>query len=120
MGYLFSCQIQVNPASETFGIVIPVCAKSALTPPKLSNVTKTIGNYQVMLFNNYQVIMTSSTKMIIAYFILFLINHPNEYTFFYKQPHFRVEPRVAIKIPKMRLEVAMKLLSIFAIEAQGC
>ena len=25
------------------------------------------------------------------------------YTFFYKQPHFRVGPRVAIKIPKMRL-----------------
>ena len=36
--------------------------------------------------------------------------------FFYKQPHFRV----AIKIPKMRLKVAMKLLSIFGIEAQGC
>ena len=34
------------------------------------------------------------------------------YTFFYNQPHFRVEPRVAIKIPKMRLKVAMKLLSI--------
>ena len=32
--------------------------------------------------------------------------------FFYKQPHFRVEPRVAINIPKMRLKVAMKLLSI--------
>ena len=42
------------------------------------------------------------------------------YTFFYKQPHFRVEPRVAIKNPKMRLKVAMKLLSIFGIEAQGC
>ena len=42
------------------------------------------------------------------------------YRFFYKQPHFRVEPRVAIKIPKMRLKVAMKLLSIFGIEAQGC
>ena len=28
------------------------------------------------------------------------------YTFFYKQPHFRVEPRVAIKILKMRLKVA--------------
>ena len=42
-----------------------------------------------------------------------------DYTFFYMQPHFRVEPRVAIKIPKMRLKVAMKLLSIFAIEAQG-
>ena len=41
-------------------------------------------------------------------------------TFSYKQPHFRVEPRVAIKIPKMRLKVAMKLLSIFGIEAQGC
>ena len=40
--------------------------------------------------------------------------------FFYKQPHFRVEPRVAIKIIKMRLKVAMKLLSIFGIEAQGC
>ena len=38
----------------------------------------------------------------------------------YKEPHFRVEPRVAIKIPKMRLKVAMKLLSIFEIEAQGC
>ena len=24
--------------------------------------------------------------------------------FFHKQPHFRVEPRVAIKIPKMRLK----------------
>ena len=44
-----------------------------------------------------------------------------DYTIFsYKQPHFRVEPRVAIKIPKMRLKVAMKLLSIFGIEAQGC
>ena len=40
--------------------------------------------------------------------------------FFYKQRHFRVEPRVAIKIPKMRLKVAMKLLSIFGIEAHGC
>ena len=40
--------------------------------------------------------------------------------FFYKQSHFRVEPRVAIKIPKMRLKVAMKLLSIFEIEAHGC
>ena len=39
--------------------------------------------------------------------------------FFYKQPHhFRVEPRVATKIPKMRLKVALKLLSIFGIEAQ--
>lgn len=65
MGYPFSCQIQVNPASETFGIVISVCAKSAITPPKLHNVTKTIANYQVMLLNNYQVIMTSSTKMMI-------------------------------------------------------
>ena len=37
--------------------------------------------------------------------------------FSYKQPHFRVEPRVAIKIPKMRLKVAMKLLNIFGIEA---
>ena len=42
------------------------------------------------------------------------------HTFFYKQPHFRVEPRVAIKITKMRLKVAMKLLSIYGIEAQGC
>ena len=42
------------------------------------------------------------------------------HSFFYKQPHFRVEPRVAIKIPKMRLKVAMKLLSIFEIEAEGC
>ena len=42
------------------------------------------------------------------------------YTFFYNQPHFRVEPRVAIKIPKIRLKVALKLLSIFGIEAQGC
>ena len=40
--------------------------------------------------------------------------------FFYKQSHFRVEPRVAIKIAKMRLKVAMKLLSIFGIGAQGC
>ena len=40
------------------------------------------------------------------------------YTFFYKQPHFRVEPRVSIEFPKMRLKVAMKLLSIFGIEAQ--
>ena len=38
------------------------------------------------------------------------------HTFFYKQPHFRVEPRVDIKI----LKVAWKLLSIFGIEAQGC
>ena len=36
------------------------------------------------------------------------------------QTHFRVEPRVALKIPKMTLKVAMKLLSIFGIEAQGC
>ena len=43
-----------------------------------------------------------------------------ELHFFYKQLHFRVEPRVAIKIPKMRIKVAMKLLSIFGIEAQGC
>ena len=42
------------------------------------------------------------------------------YTLFYKQPHFRVKPRVAIKIPKMRLKVAMKLLSILGIEAEGC
>ena len=42
------------------------------------------------------------------------------HSFFYKQPHFRVEPRVAIKIPKMRFKVDMKLLSIFGIEAQGC
>ena len=40
------------------------------------------------------------------------------YTFFYKQPNFRVEPRDAIKNPKMRLKVAMKLLSIFGIEAE--
>ena len=40
--------------------------------------------------------------------------------FFFKQPHLRVEPRVAIKNPKMRLKVAMKLLSIFGIESQGC
>ena len=47
--------------------------------------------------------------------------YPGSYTlFFYKQPHFRVEPRVAIKIPKMRFKVAMKLLIIFGIEAQGC
>ena len=39
---------------------------------------------------------------------------------FYKQPHFRFEPRVAIKIPKMRLKVAMKLLNISEIGAQGC
>ena len=32
----------------------------------------------------------------------------------------QVEPRVAIKIPKMRLKVPMKLLSIYGIEAQGC
>ena len=33
---------------------------------------------------------------------------------------FRVEPRVAIKIPKIRLKVATKLLGIFGIEAQSC
>ena len=33
----------------------------------------------------------------------------------YKQPHFRVEPRDAIKIPKMRLKVAMKLLRFLTI-----
>ena len=33
--------------------------------------------------------------------------------FFYKQPYFRVEPRVAIKMPEMRLKVAMKLLVVF-------
>ena len=49
-----------------------------------------------------------------------LTSNKYSYTFFYKQPHFRVEPQVAIKIPKMRLKVAMKLLSIFGIEAQGC
>ena len=42
----------------------------------------------------------------------------NRIHIFYKQPHFRVEPRIAIKIPKMRLEVAMKLLSISGIEAK--
>ena len=41
------------------------------------------------------------------------------YTLSFKQPHFPVEPRVAIKIPKLRLK-AMKLLSIFGIGAQGC
>ena len=40
--------------------------------------------------------------------------------FFYKQPHFQVEPRVAMKISEMRLKVAIRLLSIFGIEAQGC
>ena len=29
---------------------------------------------------------------------------------FYKQPHFRVEPRVAFKIPKMRLRVGDVIL----------
>ena len=38
--------------------------------------------------------------------------------FISKQPHFRVEPRVAMKITKMRLKVAMKLLSISGIEAK--
>ena len=41
-------------------------------------------------------------------------------THFFKQPHFQIKPRVAIKIPKMRLKVAMKLPSIFGIEARGC
>ena len=36
---------------------------------------------------------------------------------FYKQPHFRDEPRVAIKIPKMRPKDVTKY---FGIEAQGC
>ena len=31
----------------------------------------------------------------------------------YKQPHFRVESRVTIKLPKMRLKVALKLLYFF-------
>ena len=43
-----------------------------------------------------------------------------DYTLFYKQPHFQVEPRVAMKISEMRLKVAIRLLSIFGIEAQGC
>ena len=42
----------------------------------------------------------------------------NVHIFLYKQPHFRVEPRVAIKNPKMRLKVDMKLPSIFVIEAK--
>ena len=40
--------------------------------------------------------------------------------FFYQQPHFRVEPRVAIKFPKNNFKASMKLLSIFSIEAQDC
>ena len=44
----------------------------------------------------------------------------NKKHFFYNQPYFRVEPRVAIKIPEMTFKVAIKLLSIFGIEAQGC
>ena len=35
-------------------------------------------------------------------------------------PIFELKPRVATKIPKMRLKVAMKLIIIFEIEAQGC
>ena len=54
-----------------------------------------------------------------AWMFLILI-HILDTHFFYQQPHFRVEPRVAIKIPKMRLKVAMKLPSIFGIEAHGC
>ena len=46
---------------------------------------------------------------------------PNVYVhtnYFYKQPYFRVEPRVSIKMFKMSL--AMNLVSIFEIEAQCC
>ena len=38
----------------------------------------------------------------------------------YKQLFFRVEHRVAIKMPEMKLKVAMKLLIIFGIEALTC
>ena len=42
-------------------------------------------------------------------------------TYFYKQPHFRVEPEfLRIEFPKRRLKVAKKLLSIFIIQAQCC
>ena len=45
------------------------------------------------------------------------LDHAQEgdYTVFLKQSHFRFEPRVAIKIPKMRLKVDMKLLSCLKI-----
>ena len=39
--------------------------------------------------------------------------------FFYKQPHFRVEPLIAMKIPKMRLKVflesRLKVVKLFAL-----
>ena len=38
---------------------------------------------------------------------------------FHKQLHFRIEPQVANKMSKMSLKTAMKLLSIFGIEAQS-
>ena len=64
-------------------------------------------------------------SLVFLAFVVWLVNatHKGKYTthFFYKQPHFRVEPRVAMKIPKMRLKVAMKyFFNIFGIEAQGC
>ena len=51
------------------------------------------------------------------YQIPYPLNSPYTH-FFYKQPHFRDEPRVAMKIPKMRLKVVLKLLSTFGIEAK--
>ena len=40
--------------------------------------------------------------------------------FFYKQLHFRLSLELLPKVPKMSLKVAMKLLTIFEIEAQSC
>ena len=51
--------------------------------------------------------------------IIFTPSKPNV-SFFDKQPHSRVEPRVAIEMSKMSLIVAMKFTSIFGIEVQGC
>ena len=36
-------------------------------------------------------------------------SQPNEYTFFYKQPHFRVDPRVAVEMSKMHLKVVLQM-----------
>ena len=70
---------------------------------------------KISMNNNKYLIYTKCilyTNLKIYIYIYIYITH-----FFYKQPHFRVEPRVAIKIPKMKLKVAMKLLSISGIRS---
>ena len=40
------------------------------------------------------------------------------YTLFYKQPHFRVEPRVAIKIPKIEAQSCYEVAKYFFLESR--